>query len=199
METLIGVDEGVTKFVIGCDPGPERCALALVSRNDVIGCLQVDGVAYPRWDELIGDSDESLSAVLPRVRNFSLAYEKVTSRYGACPGTTTYDTCRNSGVVISRFVREGASAVYGLGTVDWRVSLGGRTNLTDAEVHAELRRILPSESEDLVNAEARRMKKEYNLCKPIGCHLRDAVGVAVGAYLMKRHGTPVSAREVWHA
>lgn len=198
MERLIEVDTDLSKFMIGCDPGPERCALALVIRNDVIGCLQVEGVAYPRWEDILDESPSAISAVIPMMGGMSLAYEKVTSRYGACPGATTYDTCRNSGVVLARFVRAGITAAYGLGTADWRVALGGRTNLSDAEVHAELKRILPDESEDLVNSEAKRLKKCYNLDKPIGCHLRDAVGVAVGAYLMKRHGTPASAREVWH-
>lgn len=197
MERIVGIDPGLPDFVIGCDPGPERCAFALVRRT-APDALAVEGVAYPLWTDLLGGIDAA-GTLVPHRGGFAFAYEKVTSRYGACPGATTYDTCRNAGVCVARLVRAGASAVYGLGTVDWRVALGGRTNLSDAEVHAELRRILPRESEDLVNSEARRLKKEYNLDKPIGCHLRDAVGVAVGAYLMKRHGTPVSAREVWHA
>jgi hypothetical protein len=82
--------------------------------------------------------------------------------------------------------------------VDWRVALGGRTNLSDAEVRAELVRVLGSEQDKAVAGMAKGLKQQYGLEKPIGCHLRDAVGVAVGAFMMKRHGVPASEREVWH-
>ena len=197
MERVIGVDSELGGLVIGCDPGPDRCALALVEYDGSF--FHVRGLAYPRWDSMFGTSCTDLAAVLPFFGDFSFAYEKVTTRYGAVPGATTYDTCRNAGVLIGVMVRAGASAVYGLGTVDWRVALGGRTNIKDSETRAALISILGSDQDKFISAEAAKLKKEYNLDKPIGSHLRDAVGVAIGAYLMKRHGTPASAREIYHA
>jgi len=199
MERLIGIDESLPDFVIGCDPGPEHCAFALIRRNDD-GTLGLIDVAYPHWTDLIDDFDEGINRVVPfgGTCGVVFAYEKVTSRYGAIPGATTYDTCRNAGIAVARMVRYGVEAVYGLGTVDWRVALGGRTNLSDAETHAAIVSVLGEEQDKRLSALAKDLKKCYNMAKPIGCHLRDAVGVAIGAFLMKRHGTPVSAREVWH-
>lgn len=195
-ERLIGLDGDLPDFVLGCDPGPERCAFALVRRDG--DTLDVEALDYPAWQDLAASPTRALARVVPRTcAPFALAYEKVTSRYGAMPGATTYDTCRNSGVVMGAAVRANAEAVYALGTVDWRVALGGRSNLKDSEVRAELVRLLGEEADSRVTAVAKSLKKEYNLPKPIGCHLRDAVGVAVGAYLMSRRGTPVVAREVW--
>lgn len=194
MERLIGVDESLGNLVVGCDPGPEHCAFAFVSYD---GTFQVKGLAYPRWDDLFGVRCPELEAAIPS-RGFVFAYEKMTTRYGAVPGATTYDTCRNSGIAVFRMVRDGAIRVFGLGTVDWRVALGGRTNLKDSETRAALIQILGKDADAFITAEAARLKKLHGLDKPIGCHLRDAVGVAIGAYLMKRHGTPASEREVWH-
>lgn len=195
MERLIGLDETLPGVVVGCDPGPEHCAfVALERRGD--GTLTLRGAAYPEWRELVTDPG-ALAKVVPDAE-FAFAYEKVTSRYGAMPGATTYDTCRNAGVALVRMVQAGAKAVYGLGTVDWRVALGGRTNLSDAEVHAALVSVLGEEQDRTLSALAKEIKKWYNMPRPVGCHLRDAAGTAAGAFLMKRHGTPVSAREVWH-
>lgn len=196
-ERLIGLDGDLPDFVLGCDPGPERCALALVRRDG--DTLDVTALDYPAWQELAASPGCALARVVPSNPHtpFALAYEKVTSRYGAMPGATTYDTCRNSGIVICAAVRTETRAVYALGTVDWRVALGGRSNLKDSEVRAELVRLLGEETDSRVTAVAKSLKKEYNLPKPIGCHLRDAIGVAVGAYLMRRRGTPINAREVW--
>lgn len=196
MERLIGVDESLGNLVVGCDPGPERCALALVSYN---GTFSIQGLAYPKWEAMLGTDCKEYASVIPSCgSSYVFAYEKVTARYGAVPGATTFDTCRNAGVVVSAMVRAGVDQVFGLGTVDWRVALGGRTNLKDSETRAALIQILGKDADAFITAEASRLKKAYGLEKPIGCHLRDAVGVAIGAYLMKRHGTPASEREVWH-
>lgn len=196
-ESIVGIDDDLT-HVIGCDPGPEHCAFAHVFRRPD-NTLVVDACAYPHYRELIDERGVvyAVGELFPRVSRFAFCYEKVTSRYGACPGATTYDTCRNSGLALRWAVSKGAGRVYGLGTVDWRVALGGRTNLSDSEVRAELVRILGPEQDRLVLDMAKSLKHQCSLDKPIGCHLRDAVGVAVGAFLMKRHGVPVSEREVW--
>ena len=196
-ESIIGIDDALTD-VIGCDPGPDHCAIARVTRCRDNTLVVVAG-AYPHWHELVtGVMKTTAGVVVPPDRGFVFAYEKVTSRYGACPGATTYDTCRNAGVALSWMANRGASHVFGLGTVDWRVALGGRANLSDSEVRAELTRVLGLEQEKVISGMAKTLKKVYNLDKPIGCHLRDAVGVAVGAFLMKRHGVAVDEREVWH-
>lgn len=194
-ESIVGIDDTLT-HVVGCDPGPEHCAFARVLRLPD-SRLAVVAAAYPSYRELIDGGARVLGELFPK-GGFAFCYEKVTSRYGACPGATTYDTCRNSGLALRWAVDNGADRAYGLGTVDWRVALGGRTNLSDAEVRAELVRVLGPEQDKAVAGMAKSLKQQYKLEKPIGCHLRDAVGVAVGAFMMKRHGVPASEREVWH-
>ena len=191
---IIGVDTEIPNMVVGCDPGPEHCALILVEHSE--NGFNICGGCYPTWQEIM-TKGSSVNEVIPFGRHFVFAYEKVTTRYGAVPGATTYDTCRNAGVCVARFSQL-ADAVYALGTVDWRVALGGRTNLKDSEVRAELINILGKTGEGVIGAIAKRYKDAYKLDKPIGCHLRDAAGVAIGAFLMKRHGTSVKEREVWH-
>lgn len=195
-EMQVGVDESLAD-VIGCDPGPVHCAFARVRRG-ADGALRLVALAYPRWDELLGDPRGGPLREVVAGGRFAFAYEKVTCRYGASVGATTYDTCRNSGVAVAAMARAGAESAMALGTVDWRCALGGRANLTDAEVRAGLLAALGPESDAAFRRAARAAKEAYSLPKPVGGHLRDAAGVAAGAFLMARRGVPARAREVWH-
>lgn len=201
--TLIGLDTSLPRAIIGCDPGPTHCAFALVicdgqslTLYDAWYVPVESMLANNNWsiEEFLGDVVEA--GIMPRT--YGVAFEKVTTRYGAVPGATTYDTCRNSGIVTMLAASSpGCRKVYAVGTVDWRVALGGSTHMSDAEVRRELTNIYGDEAMKRVARSASQAKKQLGLDKPCGCHMRDAAGVVTGLYLMRRHGTPASARLIW--
>lgn len=193
------LDNDVPNAVLGCDPGPTHCAFALVTRSgNSLTLASVDYVPLARLvDAAVGAW--RISCVSGWTRPFAFAFEKVTTRYGSVPGATTFDTCRNSGVALVAAVAFGAKESYGLATTDWRVALGGSPRMKDSEVRRELIELFGEEADKYVARRAREMKESLCIKESPACHIRDAVGVAVGTYLMKRRGVAAADRIVWRA
>lgn len=199
----------VPRLVVGCDPGPEFCAYALVAREG--SRLVLSTVQYICVSELLRPfqprptPDERARPEFNRVfggllgDKFVFAFEKMTTRYGAIPGATVFDTCRNSGVCLASAVSYGAVHVYAISPSDWRLAFCGASNATDAATRAALIECFGSGAEGAIQAESKRAKTAYGLSKPVTSHLRDAVGVAAGLFLLKRRGCDPATRVVWGA
>lgn len=195
---LICLDESIPDAIVGCDPGPEYCAFALVTRQE--NKLTLARADYWPVSNMIFDTalcDKRLPVVFGFTRPFGFAFEKMTMRYGAIPGATTFDTCRNSGVALVAAALSGAKEAYGLGTSDWRVAFGGAVNIKDSEVRREIINLFGDEADKYLRERSNFAKAAYKLKDPATPHLRDAVGVAVGAFMMKRRGVSATARLVW--
>lgn len=183
--------------IVGCDPGPVYCAFAAVDTTpggDVsfAGCDYVPVAAILSGKCLFRREPAKPAGYLGMtwrqvddgLRNYAFAYEKMSARYGAFPGATTYDTCRNSGVVLADAVRNRhCSVAYALGTADWRVALGGHANLSDAEVHQLLIDALGEDADAELASASRALKKLLGLKDPCSCHMRDALACALGLAL----------------
>ncbi len=198
-DDIMFLDDGVPNAVLGCDPGPTHCAFALVTRQG--NKLTLASVDYAPVARLVSYSTGAAPQwpVTAWSRPFAFAFEKVTTRYGSVPGATTFDTCRNSGVALVAAAAAGAEEAYGLATTDWRVALGGSPRMKDSEVRRELIELFGEEADKYVARRAREMKESLRIKEPPACHIRDAIGVAVGTYLMKRRGAAAADRVVWRA
>ena len=180
--------------VIGCDPGPTNCAVigiqgpALSSVGMDTHRAELMFVGYPSVKELMSISTwRCHSALVEMVNCFHtvLAVEKVTSRFGMNIGSTTFDTCRNSGIVImSLNVGLGFEKIYCFGNVDWRIPVTGCARGGDSKTRLSLLELYGDEFMKELDRKAKELKTEYSLAKPIGCHLRDALGVATGVSLI---------------
>lgn len=195
---IIDLDNDLANVVVGCDPGPEYCAFAGVAR--VGNSLVLGGLAYvPMKDLVTGIMLARTLDVLDGMlrRPFCFVYEKMTARFGSLPGATVFDTARNSGVCLAAAAVSGARSIYAVSPVDWRVAFANRASLRDSETRAALIDFFGEDADKRLQKYASARKRELGLKQTIGCHLRDAAGVAAGAFLMKRRGAAVATRRVW--
>lgn len=204
-----GIDRiDAPRAVVGCDPGPEFCAFALVLRDGAV--LRLAETRYIPVGDLID------SMVCGSVRNswlnarrsftsvkadapFVFAFEKMSTRYGAVPGATTFDTCRNSGICQAHATLAGAKKVYGLSASDWRVAFGGSPHMKDSETRAEIINLFGEDADREIQRVSKAAKERHSLDKPVSGHMRDAVGVAAGVYFLPRRGVSIASRLVWRA
>lgn len=181
--------------VVGCDPGPEHCAVIGIQGPSLPNgamdthSAEIMFVGYPSVKELMSITDWKCFPFLAEMNgcfHTVLAIEKVTSRFGMNIGSTTFDTCRNSGIVIASFnrVATGFEKIYCFGNVDWRIPVTGCARGGDSKTRLSLIELYGEEFMKELDRKAKELKAEYSLAKPIGCHLRDALGVATGVSLI---------------
>ena len=181
--------------VVGCDPGPVNCAVVCIQGPSLSGGAmdthhaELMFVGYPSVKELMSLSTWKCRASLTEIISCFhtvLAVEKVTSRFGMNIGSTTFDTCRNSGILIASLdrVATGFEKIYCFGNVDWRIPVTGCARGGDAKTRLSLIELYGEEFMKELDKKAKELKAEYALDKPIGCHLRDALGVATSVSLI---------------
>lgn len=180
-----GIDTTIPKVVMGCDPGPEYSAFAAVQR--VGDSLQLLGVAYESNRKLIETcvTMENLDALRLTKEIPLLLIESVGARYGMTPGATVFNTARAAGIITARFAPR-AKCIKTILPIHWRLTLGDTVRMSDADVRAALIDMLGEDADKMIALIARTEKNRHKLAKPIGCHLRDAAGVAVSAFLANR-------------
>lgn len=178
-ETLTLEGKGV---VVGCDPGPEHSAFALVTtEGNQIYC---PWVRYISNAEIFDGSATDFGELFPTPAA-AFVYEK-TVNHGRVVGAQVFNTCAASGMIryLARSCGLAQSAVVAVSPSMWRFVTVGFGSAKDSETRETLENGLQIPGiKELINAESKRAKKEYGLTKPCTSHLRDAVGVAAAALL----------------
>lgn len=189
------------RFVIGCDPGPEHSAFALLE-FDRLGPRTISA-AYIRNDKMAGFSTVcDLARALDRqcggkdflravdANGTAYVFEKCGVQAGGA-NAMVFETCMTAGEIRHLFLNAGVPT-FAFSPSDWRYVLTGKGCANDTMVRNLLLTLLP-DCDILVRSCSMKAKKELNLRKPITSHLRDAAGVALAsAYLEYRKGLSLS-------
>lgn len=128
--------------VVGCDPGPEFSALAVITCRG--GDYEFLGAEYVNNRDLTSPSfcihfwDRAGAGA---VRPVFFAYEKCGAQ-GKTPGESTFETAAMSGE-IRRAFRNHVTATYAMRSSDWRHAIAGAGNAKTGLVYVEICALFP--------------------------------------------------------
>lgn len=176
--------EPADEWILGCDPGPEHSAFALVHCAD--GKARLRSVSYVE-NELITLHDWNEFTILlesfgsggfaPVAGKVLYAFERCAVQSGGA-NSMVFETCMVAGEVRYIMRRNQLCRMCAFSPSDWRYILTGKGCANDANVRNLLLTLLP-ECDTICRSYSRKAKEMYGLRKPITSHLRDAVGVAM--------------------
>lgn len=171
------------QWILGCDPGPEHSAFALV---DCIGTPKVTALCYAPNDEIGWSAPQDFPNLLSgwSGMDFSpvakpglvFAFERCAVQSGGA-NSLVFETCMTAGEIRYLVGRNPCAALHSFAPSEWRYVLTGQACAKDANVRHLLLTLDP-ECDILVRSYSTKAKKMLELRKPITSHLRDAIGVA---------------------
>lgn len=184
---MIKFFERPSKWILGCDPGPEHSAFALVKCDDATHKPSVEAVSYVEnelinlhdWHEfwMILDGFGEGSFVDITGTGLTYAFERCSVQAGGA-NAMVFETCMVAGEIRYVMRRNKMCSMHSFSPSDWRYLLTGKGCANDANVRAILLTLVP-DCDTLLRSYSKKAKKMYDLKKPITSHLRDAVGVAL--------------------
>lgn len=185
---MIKFFEKPSKWILGCDPGPEHSAFALLRCDDATRNPSVEAVSYVSnagvaaldceslWGYLTGcGSGESFAPI--RGRDITYAFERCAVQAGGA-NAMVFETCMAAGELRYMVGSNHNCRMHSFTPSEWRYVLTGRGCANDANVRAVLLTLVP-DCDTILRGYSKKAKKMYELKKPITSHLRDAVGVAL--------------------
>lgn len=185
---MIKFFERPSKWILGCDPGPEHSAFALVKCDDATHKPSVEAVSYVSnanvaalsceslWNYLTGyGSGESFAPI--RGSHITYAFERCSVQAGGA-NAMVFETCMTAGELRYMVGSNPHCRMHSFSPSEWRYMLTGKGCANDANVRAVLLTLVP-ECDTILRSYSKKAKKMYELKKPITSHLRDAVGVAL--------------------
>ncbi len=185
---MIKFFEKPSKWILGCDPGPEHSAFALLRCDDATNNPSVEAVSYVSnanvaaldceslWGYLTGyGSGESFAPI--RGRDITYAFERCAVQAGGA-NAMVFETCMTAGELRYMVGSNHNCRMHSFTPSEWRYVLTGRGCANDANVRAVLLTLVP-DCDTILRGYSKKAKKMYELKKPITSHLRDAVGVAL--------------------
>lgn len=184
---MIKFFEKPSKWILGCDPGPEHSAFALLKCDDETHKPSVEAVSYVE-NELINLHDwREFPTLLSEFGygNFAgisgssvtYAFERCSVQAGGA-NSLVFETCMVAGELRYIMRRNLMCSMHSFAPSDWRYVLTGKGCANDANVRAILLTLVP-DCDTILRSYSKKAKKMYELKKPITSHLRDAVGVAL--------------------
>ena len=184
---MIKFFERPSKWILGCDPGPEHSAFALVKCDDETHIPSVEAVSYVEnelinlryWSEfgalLGGVGEGSFSCITGP--GLTYAFERCSVQAGGA-NAMVFETCMVAGELRYIMRRNKTCSMHSFSPSEWRYMLTGKGCANDANVRAVLLTLVP-ECDTILRRYSKKAKKMYELKKPITSHLRDAIGVAL--------------------
>ena len=176
-------------WILGCDPGPEHSAFALV---DCRKTPRVAALSYVPNDEinltgtsafvslLDGWSDMDFSPV--GGQSITYAFERCAVQTGGA-NAMVFETCMVAGELRYILRRNPFLEMHSFTPSEWRYVITGKGSAKDANVRDVLLTLFP-ECDILCRSYSRKAKAMHELKKPITPHLRDAIGVAAACGLV---------------
>ena len=184
---MIKFFERPSKWILGCDPGPEHSAFALLKCDDETHKPSVEAVSYVEnelinlhdWREfwMILDGFGEGSFVNITGTGLTYAFERCSVQAGGA-NAMVFETCMVAGELRYIMRRNLMCSMHSFSPSDWRYILTGKGCANDANVRAILLTLVP-DCDTILRSYSKKAKKMYELKKPITSHLRDAVGVAL--------------------
>ena len=184
---MIKFFERPSKWILGCDPGPEHSAFALVKCDDATHKPSVEAVSYVEnelinlhdWNEfwmlLDGFGEGSFADITGT--GLTYVFERCSVQAGGA-NAMVFETCMVAGEIRYIIRRNKMCSMHSFSPSEWRYMLTGKGCANDANVRAVLLTLVP-ECDTILRSYSKKAKKMYELKKPITSHLRDAVGVAL--------------------
>lgn len=173
-------------WVLGCDPGPEHSALALL---DCRGTPRVHALCYAPNARLADLCERDFVRMLgawsgmdfrpiDSARRVVYAFERCSVQAGGA-NAMVFETCMMAGELrhMMRPFMYSAADMHSFTPSEWRYVLTGQACAKDTNVRNLLLTLDP-ECDILVRSYSTKAKKMLGLRKPITSHLRDAIGVA---------------------
>lgn len=184
---MIKFFERPSKWILGCDPGPEHSAFALIKCDDATHKPSVEAVSYVEndlinlhdWNEfwmLLGVFGEGSFADITGT-GLTYAFERCSVQAGGA-NAMVFETCMVAGEIRYIMRRNKMCSMHSFSPSEWRYMLTGKGCANDANVRSILLTLVP-ECDTILRSYSKKAKKMYELKKPITSHLRDAVGVAL--------------------
>lgn len=192
--------------ILGCDPGPEYSALAMVvARKDTLKpCCS--GAAFisnedlnacnSKWDVITQFFPYGCRSLVDFPMVFS--YERVANQ-GRIVGKQVFDTCAMSGS-LCRHARHDlkVDAIASFTPSGWRYIVTGLGNAKDSETRRVLEDFDIEYMKEHLNNASRFAKTRYNYAKSCMPHLRDAIGAALANFLTwQRMGDEMTQHVLW--
>lgn len=183
---MIKFFEAPSKYILGCDPGPEHSAFALLATDQFSGKPSVKAVSYVEndlinlhdWREfptLLSEFGSGKFETLPLPLTY--AFERCSVQAGGA-NAMVFETCMVAGELRYIMRRNQFCQMCSFSPSDWRYILTGKGCANDANVRNLLLTLLP-ECDTICRSYSKKAKDMYGLRKPITSHLRDAIGVAM--------------------
>lgn len=185
---MIKFFERPSKWILGCDPGPEHSAFALIECDDATHKPTVEAVSYVSnanvaaldcaslWNYLtLYGSGESFAPI--RGSRITYAFERCSVQAGGA-NAMVFETCMTAGELRYMVGSNPHCRMHSFSPSDWRYILTGKGCANDANVRAILLTLVP-DCDTILRSYSKKAKKMYELKKPITSHLRDAIGVAL--------------------
>ena len=184
---MIKFFERPSKWILGCDPGPEHSAFALVKCDDATRKPSVEAVSYVEnelinlhdWNEFWMLLDRFGEGSFADITGTGLTYvfERCSVQAGGA-NAMVFETCMVAGEIRYIIRRNKMCSMHSFSPSDWRYILTGKGCANDANVRAILLTLVP-DCDTILRSYSKKAKKMYELKKPITSHLRDAIGVAL--------------------
>lgn len=184
---MIKFFERPSKWILGCDPGPEHSAFALVKCDDATHKPSVEAVSYVEnklinlhdWNEFWMLLDGFGKGSFADITGTGLTYvfERCSVQAGGA-NAMVFETCMVAGEIRYIMRRNNMCSMHSFSPSEWRYMLTGKGCANDANVRAVLLTLVP-ECDTILRSYSKKAKKMYELKKPITSHLRDAIGVAL--------------------
>lgn len=172
------------EWILGCDPGPEHSAFALLrcergkAELKAVSYVENELITLHDWNEFTILLESFGSGGFARVAGPVLyAFERCSVQAGGA-NSMVFETCMVAGEIRYIMRRNQLCRMCSFSPSDWRYILTGKGCANDANVRNLLLTLLP-ECDTIVRSYSRKAKEMYGLKKPITSHLRDAVGVAM--------------------
>ena len=184
---MIKFFERPSKWILGCDPGPEHSAFALVKCDDAPHKPTVEAVSYVEnelinlhdWNEFWMLLDVFGEGSFADITGPGLTYvfERCSVQAGGA-NAMVFETCMVAGEIRYIIRRNKMCSMHSFSPSEWRYMLTGKGCANDANVRSVLLTLVP-ECDTILRRYSKKAKKMYELKKPITSHLRDAIGVAL--------------------
>lgn len=184
---MIKFFENPSKWILGCDPGPEHSAFALLKCDDETHKPSIEAVSYVEnelinlhdWSEfwMILDGFGKGSFINIAGAGVTYAFERCAVQAGGA-NAMVFETCMVAGEIRYVMRRNPMCSMHSFTPSEWRYILTGKGCANDANVRAILLTLVP-DCDTILRGYSKKAKKMYELKKPITSHLRDAVGVAL--------------------
>ena len=184
---MIKFFENPSKWILGCDPGPEHSAFALLKCDDETHKPSIEAVSYVEnelinlhdWSEfwMILDGFGKGSFINIAGAGVTYAFERCAVQAGGA-NAMVFETCMVAGEIRYVMRRNPMCSMHSFTPSEWRYILTGKGCANDANVRAILLTLVP-DCDTIFRSYSKKAKKMYELKKPITSHLRDAVGVAL--------------------